>query len=241
VSPLNVLQFAAMGLMTVLIGVPAVLIGLLIPGRSRKGRFFRYVAKAYCGLSLPLFRIRVRATGLENIDPAKPYVFMANHISHADAPALAVILPQPIHWVFKKELGAIPFFGWALRAGGQIMVDRADRQQAAGALRKALEGLSGNNSIMIYPEGTRSRDGRLLQLKKGGFRMAVQSGIPIVPVRVSGTREIVAADSLRVIGGTASIEILPPISVEGKTQADIPELMAAVRAALSPSGGPAPE
>ena len=119
------------------------------------------------------------------------------------------------------------------------MVDRADRQQAAGALQKALEGLSGNNSIMIYPEGTRSRDGRLLPLKKGGFRMAVQAGIPIVPVRVSGTREIVAADSLRVVGGTACVEILAPIPVEGKTLADIPELMSAVREALS--GGPAAE
>lgn len=235
-SPLNVLQFIALGLLTLLIGTPAVIIGLLIPGRTRKGRFFRYVALAYCGAALPLFRIRVAASGLENIDPARAYIFMANHISHADAPALAVVLPQPIHWVFKKELGDIPFFGWALRAGGQIMVDRADRQQASGALQAALDSLSGNNSVLIYPEGTRSRDGRLLPLKKGGFRMALQGGLPIVPVRVSGTREIVKADSLRVVGGVARIEILPPIPVDGKTVADIPELMNAVREALS--GGP---
>ncbi len=233
-SPLNVLQFIGLGLLTLLFGVPGITIGLLLPGRSRKGRFFRLIAKGYCGLALRLFRIRIKRSGLENIDPAKPYIFMANHISHADAPALAVVLPQPLHWVFKKELGSIPFFGWTLRAGGQIMVDRADRQQAAGALQAALDSLSGNNSIMIYPEGTRSRDGRLLPLKKGGFRMAIDAGLPIVPVRVSGTREIVAADSLRVLGGTARIEILPPIPVTGKTVADIPELMAAVREALQP-------
>lgn len=236
-SPLNVVQFLCLGLLTLLVGTPGMIAGLLIPGRSRKGRFFRIVARAYCGIALPLFRIRVRASGLENIDPAKPYVFMANHISHADAPALAVTLPQPLHWVFKKELGAIPFFGWTLRAGGQIMVDRRDRTQATAALQAALDGLSGNNSIMIYPEGTRSRDGKLLPLKKGGFRMAVQSGMPIVPVRVSGTREIVAADTLRVLGGTARIEILSPIPVEGKSIADIPALMEEVRAALSGGSG----
>jgi 1-acyl-sn-glycerol-3-phosphate acyltransferase len=238
VSPLNVLQFAALGLLTLLVGTPGVIVGLLIPGRSRKGRFFRYVAKAYCFVALRLFRIRVEAAGLSNIDPGKPYVFMANHISHADPPALAVVLPQPIHWVFKKELGRIPFFGWALRAGGQIMVDRGDRQQASAALQAALDGLSGNNSVLIYPEGTRSRDGKLLPLKKGGFRMAVQSGMPIVPVRVSGTREIVRADSLRVEGGTARVEILPPIPVAGKAVSDIPALMDAVREALS--GAPSP-
>ncbi len=227
------LQFIGLGLLTLLFGIPGITIGLLLPGRSRKGRFFRVIAKGFCGSALSLFRIRVKRSGLENIDPAKPYVFMANHISHADAPALAVVLPQPLHWVFKKELGDIPFFGWTLRAGGQIMVDRSDRQQAAGALQGAIESLSGNNSIMIYPEGTRSRTGRLLPLKKGGFRMAVQSGLPIVPIRVSGTREIVRADSLRVDGGTACIEVLPPISVAGKTISDIPELMEAVRAALS--------
>jgi 1-acyl-sn-glycerol-3-phosphate acyltransferase len=236
VTPLNVLQFIGLGLLTLLFGIPGVTFGLLLPGRSRKGRFFRYIAKGYCGLALRLFRIRVQPVGLEHIDPSKPYVFMANHISHADAPALAVVLPQPLHWVFKKELGDIPFFGWTLRAGGQIMVDRADRQQAAGALTAALESLSGRNSIMIYPEGTRSRDGRLLPLKKGGFRMAVEAGLPIVPVRISGTREIVAADTLRVLGGTARVEIMRPIPVEGRTVADIPELVAEVRAALSGPG-----
>jgi 1-acyl-sn-glycerol-3-phosphate acyltransferase len=238
VTFLNALQFAGLGLMTLLFGLPGMTIGLLIPGRSRKGRFFRLVAKGYCGLALPLFRIRVESSGLSNIDPSKPYVFMANHISHADPPTLAVVLPQPLHWVFKKELGAIPFFGWTLRAGGQIMVDRADRQQAAGALQDAIGGLEGNNSVAIFPEGTRSRDGRLLPLKKGGFRMAVQSGMPIVPVRIAGTREIVRAGSLNVVGGTARVQVLPPIPVAGKTVADIPELMEAVRAALSGEAPP---
>jgi 1-acyl-sn-glycerol-3-phosphate acyltransferase len=239
-TPKNALQFLGLGLLTLLIGVPGTLVGILLPGRARKGRFFRLVAKGYCFPALRFFGIRVAVRGTENIDPALPYVFMANHISHVDPPALAVAIPQPIHWVFKKELGAIPVFGWALRAGGQIMVDRADRQQAAGALQEALEGLTGNASIMIFPEGTRSRDGRLLPFKKGGFRMAVQAGLPIVPVRVSGTREIVAADTLHVRGGEALVEILSPIPTAGLKPADIPVLMARVREALlSAPAGPA--
>lgn len=112
------------------------------------------------------------------------------------------------------------------------MVDRSSPERAREALAEALAGLSGSNSILIYPEGTRSRDGKLQPFKKGGFWMAVSAGLPIVPVRVSGSRDVVAADTLRIRPGTITVELLPPIETAGKSVADIPDLMEQVRAAL---------
>jgi 1-acyl-sn-glycerol-3-phosphate acyltransferase len=229
---LNAAQLVLLGILTLVIGVPAILLALLLPGKTLKGKLFLVVSKTYARLVLGFFRVKVGGRGLGNIDPGKPYVFMSNHASHVDSPALALVISHPLHWVFKKELARIPVFGWALLACGQIMVDRADPGKSREALAKALSGLSGNNSVMIYPEGTRSRDGNLKPFKKGGFWMALQTGLPIVPVRVSGSREIVAPDTLRVRPGSITVEILPPIETRGKTPADIPDLMGRVREAV---------
>ncbi|MGZ8429196.1 MAG: lysophospholipid acyltransferase family protein [Candidatus Deferrimicrobiaceae bacterium] len=229
---LNAAQLVLLGILTLVIGVPAIVLALLMPGKALKGKLFLVVSKTYARIALGFFRIQVVGRGHANIDPGKPYVFLSNHASHADSAALALVISHPLHWVFKKELARIPVFGWALLACGQIMVDRASPGKSREALAEALSGLSGNNSVMIYPEGTRSRDGDLLPFKKGGFRMALQVGLPIVPVRVSGSREVVAADTLRVRPGTITVEIFPPIETRGKTPADIPDLMSRVREAM---------
>jgi 1-acyl-sn-glycerol-3-phosphate acyltransferase len=236
---LNALQLLFIGFLTLVFGVPACMLGLLLPGKALKGKLFLWVSKNYSRIALHALGVKVSCRGLENIDVGTPYVFMSNHVSHADSPALASVIPHPLHWVFKKELSRIPVFGWVLLAGGQIMVDRSDPEGSKAALEKALSGLSGNNSVMIYPEGTRSRDGKLQPLKKGGFWMAVQAGLPIVPVRVSGTREIVAAGTLRIRPGEVTVEVFPPVPTEGKAQADLPELMRQVREAMI-SGTPGP-
>ncbi len=222
-----------LGVVTVVLGVPGILLALMLPGQRLKARLFLYVSKAYAAIVLSAFRIQVVVSGLGNIDPARPYVFMSNHLSHVDAPALALVLPQPLRWVFKKELARIPVFGWVLLACGQIMVDRTDPERSRESLDRALAGLSGNSSVMIYPEGTRSRDGALQPFKKGGFWMALQAGLPIVPVRVSGTREIVPAGTLVVTPGTARIAICPPVETRGRTPDDIPDLMVRVREAMT--------
>ncbi len=240
---LNALQLLFLGLLTLLMGVPAILLALLLPGKARKGRWFRTVSRTYSRICLTAFGIQVDRRGRERVDLSKPYVFMSNHVSHADSPALALTISHPLHWVFKKELGKIPVFGWVLRSGGQVMVDRLSPEKAREALLGAMAGLSGNNSILIYPEGTRSRDGTLQPFRKGGFWMALSAGLPIVPVRVSGSRDVVAADTLRIRPGTITVEILPPIETAGKTAADIPQLMEQVRAAIlsaAPNGTGSP-
>jgi 1-acyl-sn-glycerol-3-phosphate acyltransferase len=236
---LNALQLLWIGFLTLVFGVPGTLLALLLPGKSLKGKLFLWVSRNYSRVVLFALGVKVACRGLENIDIRKAYVFMSNHVSHVDSPALASVLPHPLHWVFKKELSKIPVFGWILLACGQIMVDRSDPEKSKAALAEALSALSGNNSVMIYPEGTRSRDGNLQPLKKGGFWMAVQGGLPIVPVRVSGTREIVAAGTLRIRPGNVLLEVFPPISTAGKGAADLPVLMRQVRDALL-SGTPGP-
>lgn len=229
---LNVVQLALLGLLTLVMGLPGILLALLLPGKRLKGMLFRVVSRTYARIALGFFGIRVKGRGLSNIDPGKSYLFMSNHVSHADSPALALVIPHPLHWVFKKELSKIPVFGWFLLSCGQVMVDRSDPERSKAALAEALSGMSGNNSVMIYPEGTRSRDGSLQPFKKGGFWMALQVGLPIVPVRVSGSREVVAADSLRIRPGTVTVEVFPPIETRGRTTSDIPDLMAWVREAM---------
>jgi len=111
-------------------------------------------------------------------------------------------------------------------------VDRADATQARDALASAASGLTGNNSVLIYPEGTRSKDGKLQPLKKGGFHIAVRSGLPIVPVRVSGSHDIVPAGSLAIRPGHVVVELFDPIPTAGCSDSDIPALMTKVRDAL---------
>jgi len=228
----NAIQLFLLALWTLVLGVPAILIGLLLPGRTRKGKLFRWVSCTYSRLALQLFGVTVETRGLTRVDRSAPYVFMSNHVSHVDSPALAVSIPHPMHWVFKKELSRIPVFGWVLLSLGQIMVDRADAYQAREALTSAASGLTGNNSVLIYPEGTRSKDGKLQPLKKGGFYIAVRAGLPIVPVRVSGSHAIVSSGSLAIRPGHVVVELFDPIPTAGLADSDIPALMAKVRDAL---------
>lgn len=231
-TPKNAAQFLLLGLWTLVIGMPAILVGLLLPDRTRKGRLFRWVSATYSRVAMRLFGVTIETRGLDRVDRCAQYVFMSNHVSHVDSPALAISIPHPLHWVFKKELSKIPVFGWVLLSLGQIMVDRGNVHQSRAALAGAAAGLSGNNSILIYPEGTRSKDGTLQPLKKGGFYIALHSGLPIVPVRVSGSFDIVPSGSLRVRPGHVVVELFDPIPTSGKTDGDVPELMARVRAVL---------
>ncbi|HAM33221.1 MAG TPA: hypothetical protein DDX05_06175 [Deltaproteobacteria bacterium] len=225
-------QMAYLALVTLAIGLPAIVLGLLVPGRNRKGKIFRWVTKSYSRALMPVFGVTLETLGVSRVDRNAPYVFMSNHVSHMDSLALAISIPHPLHWVFKKELSKIPVFGWVLLSLGQIMVDRRSAVQSKAALADAAAALAGNNSVLIYVEGTRSKDGKLQPLKKGGFYIALQAGLPIVPVRVSGTHDIVPSGSLRVRPGHVVVELFDPIPTEGKTENDIPELMARVRDAL---------
>ena len=233
----TVFQWIFAGVVTMALFPPYIFLGFLQTGLARKGRLFRSIAKIYSKVIFAAFQVRVVHRGFEQIDPQCPYVFMPNHTSIADPLAMAITIPQPLHAVFKKELARIPVFGWALLSLGQIMVNRENPEQARASLIETISGLSGNSSILIFPEGKVSRDGRLLPLKKGGFHLAIQTGLPIIPVRIEGARKVCPpGGSGHFHKGVISVRAFPPLMVCGKTETDIPPLMENVRVCLTLDG-----
>lgn len=154
--------------------------------------------------------VRVEVRHREKIPAGQAVVYMANHQSNADPPALFPCLP-PVLVLVKKEMFAIPIFGRAMRLRGFIPVDRSRRERAIEAVDEAARSLQAGNSFVIFPEGTRSPDGRLQPLKKGGFIMALKAGAPIVPVSISSGRRIMRKGEWAVHAGSMQVSFHDPI------------------------------
>jgi 1-acyl-sn-glycerol-3-phosphate acyltransferase len=179
----------------------------------------------------------VMVHGREHLRPGVPLVVAANHISWFDVFALAAVIEEPYHFVAKKELEKIPIFGQALEPAGHIVIDRSNRERAIESLREAGEKVRRSRGVVvIFPEGTRSRDGRLSPFKKGAFMLAAESRVAIVPTAVTGSFEIMRPGSWRIYPHTIHVHFLPPIPAEQVTAlgAEGPEpLMELVRARIA--------
>jgi len=162
----------------------------------------------------------VKDTRRVPLDPRRPYVFMSNHASHFDALAVVAALPEfQLRWVAKRELAEIPIFGWALQRAGHIIIDRSNPEQAIASLRAARTIMETGISVMIFPEGTREeRDNELLPLKKGGFMLALETGVPIVPLAVRGSRAVLPRDDWAIRSGTIEVIVGEPIAVAGEAR-----------------------
>jgi len=218
----------ALGVLTAIWGPAATFCALLRPG----GKGFIRCGRRWARGLLRAAGVQVRVEGLELLGAGRSYVFMANHQSHFDVLALLHALPFDLRAVAKKELGRVPLFGWALTAAGFIMVDRSKRDSAIASLARAPEILRGGRSILLFAEGTRSTDGRLLPFKKGGFMMALAAGASVVPVAVCGSRGILPKGSHIVSPGTIEVRVRPPIETAGRGTRARDELMAEVRASI---------
>jgi 1-acyl-sn-glycerol-3-phosphate acyltransferase len=178
---------------------------------------------------IELLGVRLTATGAERVPPGRAYIYMSNHQSHLDIPILYATLPSPtIRMLGKTELFQIPIWGRGLRAAEFIEVDRSDHTKAMASIDYAARLVRDGVSIYLAPEGTRSRDGTIGKLKKGGFHLALGTGAPIVPVAVRGTIDILPRGG-RVMktGQAVDVTIGAPIDVTGR---DLDGLMAEVRA-----------
>lgn len=176
--------------------------------------------------------VTVEATGLDSISPSQPYVFMSNHESVWDITAIVATIPVSWRFVYKKELAWIPIFGWALLAHRHVMVDRGNRASAVKSLQAAAERVRDGTSVIIFPEGTRSETGTMGEFKSGGFHLAIQAGVPIVPMSISGGRGVTPKGSLRIDGGKLRIVYGKPIPTEGMTVQDRVALKEEVRRAI---------
>lgn len=165
-----------------------------------------------------LLEVRLDARGAEQVPPGRAYVYMSNHQSHLDIPVLYATLPSPtIRMLAKKELFRIPLWGRGLRAAEFVEVDRGDHARAVRSIDHAAALIRDGVSIYLAPEGTRSRDGRVGPLKKGGFHLAIGTAAPIVPVAVRGTIDILPRGSRAMRRGrTVSVRIGAPIATAGR-------------------------
>jgi len=224
-------------LLTVVFSLAAVVAAPFSP----TGRTTLYLARWWGRLILIAAGVRLRVEGLEHLDPSRFYVIMANHESVLDIPTLLAGLPSRIgtRFLAKESLFNIPFLGWALKALGFIPVDRANRNTAVGMFLKAIGRARGGNSLLLFPEETRTRDGRLLPFQRGGFLLAMRSRFPILPVGLEGPRLAMPSDGWKVRPfRTITLRIGEEIPTEGRSMKDRQALMDETRCRIDRLRGP---
>jgi 1-acyl-sn-glycerol-3-phosphate acyltransferase len=184
---------------------------ILVAWVPPRGSWSFGVMRIWANGVLAAARVRVEVHAAPELEPGRSYVFLANHQSLFDIPVVIATAPGQLRMIAKRSLFQIPIFGWALRAGGFISVDRADRSTATRTFASAFAHLRQGTSMLLFPEGTRSLDDTLLPFQRGGFLLALKSGLPIVPVGIRGSRAIQGRKSFAIHPGTVVITYGAPI------------------------------
>ena len=196
---------------------------------DRSGTMQYRCARLWCRLVAWTVGARIKVYGEENLAPDRCYIYMANHASLIDIPALFAYLPYQFRIMAKKELFYIPFLGWHLWAAGHFPIDRSDGRKSARSLRRVIRGLRAGRSLALFPEGTRSADGRLKEFKAGAFKIALRAGTEIVPVTIRGTHEMLPKGSLAPRAGLVEVIIAKPVKTSDYSEARLPELIERTR------------
>lgn len=187
----------------------------------------------WMGYYLNLAGMKIRTIGAEKIRRDRPVVFISNHLSHLDICACMKHLPVRLHFIAKKELLRVPIFGWALVPLGMYMIDRSTTDKAYESIKKAARNVREKNEcVLIYPEGGISRTGKIQPFKKGAFTLAIEAGVPIVPLLMKNTGALFSVPRMECRPGSAEIHVLDPIPTEGYTSDTKEELMKKVYAAM---------
>jgi 1-acyl-sn-glycerol-3-phosphate acyltransferase len=200
---------------------------------SHYGKYATVVLRTWARSLLWAAGIILEITGLENIEPDESYILIANHQSHMDIPVLTCGLPIPLRIIAKKELFRIPFLGWGMKAVGMLRIDRSNRKQSFETLKEAEEIIKAYRlSILAFPEGTRSDDGKIHPFKKGPFVLAINTGLPLLPVSVSGTRKIVPKGKISLRAGRVKVHIHPLVATKNLTLGDRNKLVEKVQSII---------
>ncbi|MGH7899027.1 MAG: lysophospholipid acyltransferase family protein [Candidatus Binatia bacterium] len=224
--PIHVLRALGVVLNTLVFGLIVILVCLF----ERDGKLGYRVAKLWIAINLWLSGVRLKARGLENLDPSRSYVFMSNHRSNTDIVALGWALwDYQLRWVAKKELLKVPVFGWGLKALKNIIIDRTNHAEAVRTYAEAGERMRRGISVIVFPEGTRGIGDELLPFKKGGFVLAIETGTPIVPIGIVGTAAVLPRDGWQIESGDVEVRIGKPIETANLTVKDRDQLVARVR------------
>ncbi|MCL5671431.1 MAG: 1-acyl-sn-glycerol-3-phosphate acyltransferase [Acidobacteria bacterium] len=193
------------------------------------GRWQHGCARVWSWLILKTGGIRVRVEGLENIDPNRTVIFCSNHPSAMDIPILFVHLPIQFRFLAKRSLFRLPFLGWHLRRSGHIPVDRGRPSEAVKGFDQAAKRIKEGRSVVMFPEGRRSRTPEMLPFKSGSFYLAILSGVPVVPITLNGTRSVVKPDSYHIHAGQTEMIVHRPIATDNLNIHDAETLSRRVR------------
>lgn len=213
------------------IGVYTIVLGTLSLASSffdGRGHFAHGCARLWSWLILATTGVSVELSGLERLEPGKTYIFVSNHQSIYDIPVVFASLPYQLRIIAKESLGHFPFLGWHLRRTGHLLVDRRNPDRS-GILRRWKALVGQGLSLIIFPEGTRSRDGRVGIFKAGSFLLAIEAGLPVVPLSVDGTRRVMRKGQLMTCPGHATLVVHAPIETAGLDVGDARELAQQVR------------
>jgi 1-acyl-sn-glycerol-3-phosphate acyltransferase len=230
---------AAVGVLRVFAGAAtsiaaAALEIVLLPIDAGRGRIFHAVARGWARAILKLSGIRVNVRGLNLLDPSRNYVFVSNHASLFDIPCVLAGLPGQVRIIYKKELEVIPIFGWGLKWGAYIAIERGRSARAVRSLEVAVRKIRRGASVLLYAEGTRTRTGKLQPFKRGAFNLALRAGVPVVPLTINGTYPILRRRSLVVHPRRVELILDQPIEVNGNQGKDAElNLMERVHSAIA--------
>ena len=200
-------------LLTLILFLPIVVAALT----GKRGDAAFHGTQVYAWCMLKVCGIRLRVSGLEHIQPGQRYVILSNHASYFDPPALVLALGLQYRWVIKKELRKIPLFGLALETSRNLFIDRSRGSDALESIKKGVAQLPDGTGILMFPEGTRSWDGQLLPFKKGGFVIARDGRLPILPVTIRGSHDRLPKGQAAFNPGVIEIVIHPPIETADRT------------------------
>lgn len=213
----------------VLAMVPVLLVCLLAGVRDP----LLAIGKWAMRLGTRVLGLRLDVSGLDHVDLERSYLFMPNHISFLDGPMVFMLIPQPVRVILKKEVFRIPVVGSGMRFVGFVPVDRKGAKGGKVAIERAARLMKEKGfSFLIFPEGTRSRDGRLQRFRRGGFFLALESGAPIVPISIKGTFEMMPKGSFFIRKGRIRVTFHPAVPVEGYQAENLSELIDRVRSII---------
>lgn len=207
--------------------VPVGLIGIAWTFLSGKVDLLYRMGVSVGWIGVRLVGVKVEVVGSEKLDWRRTYIFMCNHVSNLDPPIVIPIMPRRTSVLVKNELFNVPILGWGMRLARLVPVDRQNRETAIASLRYAADVLRTGLNMTVWPEGTRSPDGRLQPFKKGPFHLAMDSGVPVVPITLVGTHEIWPKGRFAIRPGTTTVIFHEPI--DPKAYASPDELLDAVR------------
>ena len=218
------LSLPVAAMLTLAVGVTTIVAGFVRPQSGVARKLERFWGRAL----LKLWGVEVTVSGAGNV-PGGPAVFAANHVSVLDIPVLFGHLPADFRIIHKRSLYALPVIGLYLYVAGHVGIDRANPFRARRSLSRAAARIAGGDSVVVFPEGTRSRDESVLPFKKGSFVLALEAGVPIVPVSISGVKRLTPHGLLRLRSGGVHVRVHEPIATAGRALDDASVLAEAAR------------